>query len=414
LLSIVGWIIPLLVKIHYIPYLSNSLKYTALVLQLVLEAQIAQNTIEQKVALAGLILSVVISVITVLSQEYVLMAASFINIDMKYEKIMQDLKAGTYHPVYLLHGEESFFIDSVTSYIEKNAISEAERSFNQVVLYGKDVDFKAVVDNARQFPMMAQRRVVILKEAQAMRSLKDLHSYIEKPSPTTVFVIAHKNKPLDKRTKFGKAVSKSAVILDSKKLYDNQVPAWIANYAKSIKLAIDAEATRMLTEYLGQDLSKIVNEIDKIKINLKAGETITAKLVQDGVGISRDYNVFELNKALSIWDYPKIMRIIYYFEENPKANPLVMVISNLFGYFTKVAIAQQNLKASDGDLAKKTGVNPFFVKDYRVAARTFSPAQIKQAFLSLHTADRHSKGMGMKHATPLGIMQQMIFEIQSA
>ena len=333
---------------------------------------------------------------------------------MKYEKIMQDLKAGTYHPVYLLHGEESFFIDSVTSYIEKNAMPEAERSFNQVVLYGKDVDFKTVVDNARQFPMMAQRRVVILKEAQAMRSLKDLFSYIEKPSPTTVLVIAHKNKPLDKRTKFGKSMSKNAVILDSKKLYDNQVPAWIGNYAKAIKLAIDPDATRILTEYLGQDLSKIVNEIDKIKINLKAGETITAKLVQDGVGISRDYNVFELNKALSTWDYPKIMRIIYYFEENPKANPLVMVISNLFGYFTKVAIAQQNLKSSDGDLAKKVGVNPFFVKDYRLAARTFSPNQIKQAFLSLHKADRHSKGMGMKNSTPLGIMQQMVFEIQSA
>lgn len=333
---------------------------------------------------------------------------------MKYEKIMQDLKAGTYHPVYLLHGEESFFIDSVTNYIENNALSEGERSFNQEILYGKDVDFKTVVDNARQYPMMAERRVVIVKEAQAMRSLKNMQSYIEKPSPQTVLVLAHKNKPLDKRTKFGKAVSKSAVILDSKKLYDNQVPAWISNYVQSQKLSIDPEASQMLTEYLGQDLSKIVNEIDKIKINLKAGEKITAKLVQSGVGISRDYNVFELNKALSIWDYAKIMRIIYYFEENPKANPLVMVISNLYGYFTKVAIAQQNIKSSDAELAKKTGVNPFFVKDYRLAARTFRPAQIKQAFLSLHTADRHSKGMGMKAATPLGIMQQLIFEIQTA
>ena len=333
---------------------------------------------------------------------------------MKYEKIMQDLKAGTYHPVYLLHGAESFFIDSVSSYIEKNALTDAEKSFNQIVLYGKDVDFKAVVDNARQYPMMSNRRVVILKEAQAMRTLKNLQSYIEKPSPQTVLVIAHKNKPLDKRTKFGKSVSKSAVILDSKNLYDNQVPAWISNYLKSQKLTIDPDAAQMLTEYLGQDLSKIVNEIDKMKINLKAGEKITAKIVQEGVGISRDYNVFELNKALSIWDYPKIMRIIYYFEENPKANPLVMVISNLFGYFTKVAITQQNIKANDADLARKTGVNPFFVKDYRVAARTFRPAQIKQAFVSLHTADRHSKGMGMKAATPLGIMQQLVFEIQTA
>lgn len=333
---------------------------------------------------------------------------------MKYEKIMQELKAGVYHPVYLLHGAESFFIDSVTSFIEQNALSEAERSFNQEILYGKDTDFKTVVDNARQFPMMAERRVVIVKEAQAMRSLKNLLSYIEKPSPQTVLVLAHKNKPLDKRTKFGKAVSKSAVILDSKKLYDNQIPGWIASYASAQKLSIEPQATQILTEYLGQDLSKIVNEIDKIKINLKEGEHITAKLVQEGVGISRDYNVFELNKALSVWDYPKIMRIIYYFEENAKANPMVMVISNLFGYFTKVAITQQNMRASDAELAKKTGVNPFFVKDYRVAARTFRPAQIKQAFMSLHKADRHSKGMGMKSATPLGIMQQLIFEIQTA
>jgi len=332
---------------------------------------------------------------------------------MKYEKIMQDLKAGIYHPVYLLHGAESFFIDSVTGYIENNALIEGERSFNQEILYGKETDFKTVVDNARQFPMMAERRVVIVREAQAMRTLKSLQSYIEKPSPQTVLVLAHKNKPLDKRTKFGKSVSKSAVILDSKKLYDNQVPAWISTYLRSQKLNIDPQASQLLTEYLGQDLSKIVNEIDKIKINLKVGEKITAKLVQDVVGISREYNVFELNKALSIWDYPKIMRIIYYFEENPKANPLVMVISNLFGYFTKVAITQQNIKASDAELARKTGVNPFFVKDYRLAARTFSTTQIKQAFLSLHRADRHSKGLGIKSATPLGIMQQLIFEIQS-
>lgn len=333
---------------------------------------------------------------------------------MKYEKIMQDLKKGVYHPVYMLHGEESFFIDSVTDYIDKHALSESEKAFNHMVMYGKDIDFKNVVDNCRQFPMMSERRVVIVKEAQSMRTLKDLVSYIENPSPHTILVLAHKTKALDKRTKFGKAIAKSAVILDSKKLYDNQVAGWINTYAQSLKLTMEPQASLMLAEYLGQDLSKIVNEIDKVRINLKPGEKITAKLVQDGVGISRDYNVFELNKALSVWDYTKIMRIIYYFEENSKANPITMVMSNLFGYFTKVAIAQQNMRDSDADLAKKTGVNPFFVKDYKTAARTFSPAQIKQAFVSLHTADRHSKGMGMKSATPLGLMQQMIYEIQTA
>ena len=333
---------------------------------------------------------------------------------MTYEKIMQDLKNKVYHPVYLLHGEESFFIDSVTDYIDKNVMSEGEKSFNQVTLYGKETDFKTVVDNCRQFPMMAEKRVVILKEAQSMRSLKDLLNYIENPSPHTILVIAHKTKPLDKRTKFGKALSKSAVILDAKKLYDNKVAGWIDQYAKSHSISIDPKASMLLTEYLGQDLSKIVNEIDKLKINLKSGEKITPQLVQEGVGISRDYNVFELQNALRDWDYSKIMRIIYYFEENPKANPITMVISNLFGYFTKVGIVQQYQKLSDAELAKKTGVNPYFIRDYKKAARNFSPAQIRQAFISLHTADRHSKGMGMRSATPIGILQQLIFEIQTA
>lgn len=333
---------------------------------------------------------------------------------MKFEKIMENLRKGEYAPIYLLHGEESYYIDAVSNYIEKHALTEAEKAFNQIVLYGKDVDHMAILDNARQFPMMAQRRVVILKEAQAMRSLIKLESYVNSPSPQTVLVIAYKGKSLDKRTKFGKAMAKTAVILDAKKLYDNQVPGWISNHAKSIGLSIDAEASLMLAEFLGQDLSKIANELEKIKLNLKDGEKITAKVVQDEVGVSRDFNVFELQKALSNWDYPKLMRIIYYFEENAKANPITMVISNLFGYFTKVAITQQNSKLPDAELAKKIGLNPFFVREFRQAARTFKPQQIQQAFLSLHRADRESKGVGSRSSNTLGLLQQLIFEIQTA
>lgn len=333
---------------------------------------------------------------------------------MKFEKIMENLKNGEFAPVYLLHGAESYFIDAVTNYIEQHALTEAEKAFNQVILYGKEADHLAVVDNARQFPMMSQRRVVIIKEAQAMRSLTKLETYVNAPSPQTVLVIAHKGKSLDKRTKFGKALAKTAVILDAKKLYDNQVPSWISAYAKLHKTQIDPEAAALLAEYLGQDLAKIANEIEKIKINLKEGEKITAAVVQDGVGINREFNVFELQKALSAWDYNKIMRIIYYFDENHKANPITMVISNLFGYFSKVAITQQNAQLNDAELAKKIGLNPYFVREFRQAARTFKPAQVHQAFLSLHQADRQSKGVGSRNASPLGLLQQLIFEIQAA
>ena len=333
---------------------------------------------------------------------------------MDHKKILTDLKNKNYAPVYFLQGEEPYFIDLIVDYIDKEVLNEGEKSFNQVVLYGKETDFKQVVDQAMQFPMMASHRVVIIKEAQSMTSLDKLEKYISNPSSQTILVIAHKHKKVDKRKKgFWNAIKKNAVILETKKLYDNQIPAYIISIAKENNLSIDNKTAFILAEHLGNDLSKISNEIEKLALNVPAGSTIDANHIQQYVGISKDYNVFELQNALGSKNKAKAYAIIKYLAQNSKANPIQRNIGSFFNYFSILYVAKKYENADDRTFASKAKVNPYFAKDYKAAAKNYTLAQIRRAFKLIHIMDKSSKGVEVRRSNDLGIYQEFLFKLFS-
>ena len=313
---------------------------------------------------------------------------------MTFQQVLQSLKQKNYQPVYFLHGNESYFIDTITDYIDQNVLSESEKAFNHTVLYGKDTEHKTVVDAARRFPMMAAYQVVLLKEAQEMKSLKELESYIKHPSPTTILVIAHKHKSFNFNSKFGKLVKSNCLVLNAKKLYDNQVPDWIVDYLKGKKLKISIGAAQLIGEYLGSDLSKIANELEKLALNLEAGSEVTTKNIEENIGISKDYNVFELQKALGLRDVLKANRIVQYFIANPKKNPIPVVLGALYNYFSKVYMLKFLQKSPDNEVMKALNLrSAFFLKDYRATARNFNRLQLEQTIAVLKEYDLKSKGV---------------------
>lgn len=331
---------------------------------------------------------------------------------MTFEAILKDLKNKKFSPIYLLHGDESYYIDKISSYIEHNVLSEGEKAFNQAVLYGKDTEFKTVVDEARQFPMMASHRVVIIKEAQDMRSLKDLATYAENPSPQSILVINHKHKKFDSRTKLAKAIKSNGILFESKKLYDNQVSGWISAYIEQKGFTISPDAAMITAEFLGTDLNKIANEMDKVIVNLKEEKNVSVDLIKEMVGISKDYNVFELQKAIGTMNTEKVFRIVEYFSSNPKSNPLVMVLSNLFGYFSKVYIAAYHSKKNDNELKTLLGLpSPYFVKDYRIAAQNFKGQKLINIFEALKLADLKSKGVGARNMEAKAILRDLMIAV---
>lgn len=331
---------------------------------------------------------------------------------MTYEAIIKDLEAKKYSPIYLLHGDEPYYIDKISNYIEKNVLNPGEQSFNQAVLYGKDTEFKTVVDEARQYPMMASHRVVVIKEAQDMRTLKKLEAYAENPSPQSILVINHKYKKFDSRTKLAKAIKANGVLFQSKKLYDNKVPAWISGYLSNKGVNIAPDASMMAAEFLGTDLNKIANEMDKVIVNLEGQKSISADMIKEMVGISKDYNVFELQKAIGTMDTEKVFRIINYFAANEKANPLVMVLSNLYGYFFKVYTAAYHGKKNDNELKTLLGLpTPYFVKDYRIAAKNYKGQKLINIFDALKEADLKSKGVGARNQTSREVLRELMIQV---
>lgn len=315
---------------------------------------------------------------------------------MTFEQILGELKKKQYQPVYFLHGEEPYFIDTIADYIEDHVLSEAERSFNQTILYGKDSDHLAVVDSARRYPMMAERQVVIVKEAQDMKSLVQLQSYVEKPMPTTVLVICHKYKKLNLNSGFGKALKANAVVFESKSLYDNQAPDWIKGYLQQKGLGIQPAAAELLAEYLGTALSKIANELDKLVLNLPPGtSTVTEKHIEENIGISKEYNVFELQKALSQRDVVKANRMVNYFAANPRKNPVQVIISSLYGYFSKVYQLHFVKDRAENEIITALQLRSgYFLKEYRGALRHYSLQKTEQVIDLLKTYDLKSKGVG--------------------
>lgn len=331
---------------------------------------------------------------------------------MNHIKIISDLKSGQIAPIYFLHGEESYFIDEVSDYIEDHILNEPEKAFNQVVLYGKETDFKQVLDQAMQFPMMSERRVVIIKEAQSMRNIESLTDYFLKPSPQTLLLIAHKHKAFDKRKrKTWDALKKNAIILESKKLYDSQVPNYIINLAKDNQLKIDNKTAFIIAEHLGNDLNKISNEIKKLRLNLDKGTSINLDHVQEYIGISKDYNIFELQKAIGTRNKMKAYAIVKYFSENKKAHPIQMNMGSLFNYFSKLFLAKKYERLDDRTFASKTKINPFFAKEYKQAAHNYSLAAISQAFELLHKMDKSSKGVETRRYDELGLYQEFLYQL---
>ncbi len=308
--------------------------------------------------------------------------------------MLKQLRAKEYAPVYCFHGPESYFIDQLTDYIADKVLAEHEKAFNQTIVYGKEVDHLAILDAARRFPMMAERQVVILKEAQEMRTLKELKAYIEKPAPTTILVIAHKHKNLNLNSGLGKALKEKAVIFNARSLYDNQLADWILKLLEAKKRTIQPAAAELMAEYLGTELSKIANEIDKLALNVAEGTTITPQLVEQHIGISKDYNVFELQKALAQKDVLKANRIITYFAANPGKNPEVVVISTLYNYFSKVYLLHGLRGAAEGEILQALGLRSnWFLSEYRLAARQYSPAKTIEIIGLLREYDLKSKGV---------------------
>ncbi len=332
---------------------------------------------------------------------------------MTADEILRDIQAGKFAPVYFLHGEEPFFMDQIADAIESRALSEAERSFNQTILYGKEVDHLSLLDHLRRYPMMSERQVVILREAQEMKTLAELTSYLEHPMPSTVFVASYKYKKIDARTKFGKALGgKNIVFFESKKLYDNQIPDWISSACKARKQQIEPAAAALMAEYLGTDLARITNELDKLALNLSAGATIKVAHIQDNIGISKEYNVFELQKALATRDRAKLARIQQHFESNIKKNPLIVTISSLYAYFSKVYMLHALKGQPDAEVLKALELrSDWFLKEYKAAAANFSAAQCARVIGHLKDYDLRSKGVHNDGTEEEELMKELFWKI---
>ena len=333
------------------------------------------------------------------------------------ESVLKDLQNNKYAPVYFLEGEEAFYIDKIADYIEANALNEADKGFNQMIMYGKDSQINQVVGNARRFPMMAERQLVIVKEAQDLQDLgkadaqKLLESYVQNPLPSTILVICHKHKSFDKRKALYKTLVKNGVVVSTKKLYDNQVPAWIEGYIKDKGYTITPKAVQMLAEFIGNNLERLSNEIDKVLINFKEPVTIEDGHIQKYVGVSKEYNVFELQKAISHRDVVKANTIITYFAANPKDHPLIPMIALLYAYFSKLLIVHHSQDKSEKGIAAKLKVNPFFVREYITSSRNYSLGKVVNVISYLRQADLQSKGVGGTSSPDGEIMKELIFKI---
>jgi DNA polymerase-3 subunit delta len=329
-----------------------------------------------------------------------------------YEQIIADLKKKNYKPVYFLTGEEPWFIDRITDYIATNVLTEEEKTFNQTILYGKDTDIPTIINTAKRFPMMASYHVVIVKEAQELDKIDDLIYYIDKPLHSTLLVINYKYSKLDGRKAITKALMKYTVFFESKKLYDDKVPDWIGSYLKKKGLGMEPGVGILLCEHIGNDLSKIVNELEKLIITLPQDEkVISIPHIEKYVGISKDYNIFELYKALGVKDVLKANRIINYFGKNQRDNHITMTISSLCSFFSKILIFHSLQDRSRNNVASALKINPYFVSDYERAARSYPPGKCVEVISILREFDLKSKGYGNSTSSAGDLLKEMIYRI---
>jgi DNA polymerase III subunit delta len=333
---------------------------------------------------------------------------------MTFQKIISDLQAKKYASIYFLMGEESYYIDLISDYIENNVLNEMEKEFNQHVMYGKDVDMGTVINVAKRFPMMAPLQVVIIKEAQNISDIEKLEYYLQKPLNSTILVICYKYKTLDKRKKIYKMLSESGVVFNSEKLRDYQISDWIGKYCQSQKISISPKSAQMLAEFLGTDLSKIVNEIEKLQLVMPKGSNeINPALIEEYIGISKDFNAFELQEAIAARDVLKANRIVNYFNANQKTYPIQMVLVPIFNFFANLLVYHYNRKNNnDTELARIMGIIPFFLKQYSQAARNYNAWKCMETITMIRTYDAKSKGFESSSTTTGGdLLKELVYKI---
>lgn len=326
-------------------------------------------------------------------------------------KIVNDIKSKNYKPIYFLCGEETYYIDRISDLIESSVLTEDEKSFNQVVLYGRDTTVEEIVSTAKRFPMMADYQVVIVKEAQNLsKTFEKFESYAVNPQLTTILVFAFRDKP-DGRKKIFKTIKDKGVWFESKKLYDNQVPDWIVKVLKGQNYGIEPKAAAMLAEFLGTDLAKINNELEKLKIVFPEGHIFTPKNIEENIGFSKDYNVFELKSALATRNQQKAYTIIHNFAANPKDNPIVVVSGQMFAFFAQLLQYHGLKDKSKFNAAKALGVNPFFMDEYATASKNYPMRKVSQIIEIIRDMDVKSKGVGSGSMKEADMLKELVYKI---
>lgn len=334
-----------------------------------------------------------------------------------YVNIIDELKNKIFKPIYFLTGDETYYIDKISDYIADNVLTAEEKAFNQTIIYGKDISIADVINSARRFPMMSNYQVIIVKEAQNIKNLTDLEIYLKTPQPSTILVICHKPKSdgkgkSDRLTKVTNLAKQKGVFFESKKLYDYQIPDWIINYLKQKNIKIDLVAANLLNEFLGNDLSKISHELEKLIITLPPdNKQITSQNIEQNIGISKDFNRFELTKALGEKNVLKANRIVDYFAHNGSANPFVLTISAIHQYFLKIFRLHFLKDKSRENIARELGVNPFFTAEYETAAKKYDPKKCIDIFAILRDYDMRSKGVNNNSTDHGELLRELVFKI---
>ena len=333
---------------------------------------------------------------------------------MSHEKIITEWKKKLYKPFYWLEGEEEYFINKVMDYAEHNILNETETGFNLTVFYGKDAAWPDVINACRRYPMFSERQVVLLKEAQQMKDIEKLESYVENPLGSTILVVSYKDKKIDGRTKFAKLLKERGVLLSTKKIYENQLPQWTEEIVNNHGYEISRKAIMLLVDHIGNDLSRIENEIEKVLVNLGNRKTISEDDIEQFIGISKEFNVFEFQNAIAAKDLSNCIRIVQYFEDNPKAAPIQLIFPSLYSFFSKLYMIHGLNSRDEKTVAASLGVNPFFVKDYLKAVHVYSFPAVENAILLLHHYNLRSVGIADIGTEDASLLKEMVYKIIAA
>ncbi len=332
---------------------------------------------------------------------------------MDFQQLITDIKQQKFKPVYLLHGQEPYFIDQISKAVESHALTEEEKGFNMTVMYGKDTDVHQVIEAAKRYPMMAERQVVTVREAQSMRNPEALESYLQNPLSSTILVIAFKGKKVDGRKKWVKFAQKTGVEFFSKPIYDDKIPAWVEKYLKNKNYQITPKAALLIGDFLGTDLAKITNELDKLMLNVEPGSTVDENHIEANIGISKDFNNFELQNAIGRLNHAKAQQIAIYFGQNLKDHPPVVTLAVLMKYFGQVMSIYFEKTRDKYSIAKKIGVNPYFVKDYLAAADNFTGKKVMSNITLLREYDGKFKGVGTGKVAPQELLRELVWKLMN-